>query len=82
MALINCHECAKQVSEKASSCPHCGNPITKAKTSAQKRAGGKWEAAGFILIVASIIMGFSGKMETASVVGVIGFIVFLVGRFK
>jgi len=29
MALINCSECGKQVSEKASSCPNCGNPINK-----------------------------------------------------
>jgi RNA polymerase subunit RPABC4/transcription elongation factor Spt4 len=28
MALINCSECGKQVSEKAASCPSCGNPIT------------------------------------------------------
>lgn len=27
MALINCIECGKEVSEKAVSCPNCGNPI-------------------------------------------------------
>jgi len=27
MALISCPECAKSVSEKARSCPHCGYPI-------------------------------------------------------
>jgi RNA polymerase subunit RPABC4/transcription elongation factor Spt4/ribosomal protein L7/L12 len=27
MALIKCSECGKEVSEKASSCPNCGNPI-------------------------------------------------------
>ena len=26
MALISCSECGKQVSDKALSCPHCGNP--------------------------------------------------------
>ena len=26
MALINCSECGKKISEKASSCPNCGNP--------------------------------------------------------
>lgn len=25
--LINCSECGKQVSDKAASCPNCGNPI-------------------------------------------------------
>ncbi len=27
MALITCSECGKQVSDKAATCPHCGNPI-------------------------------------------------------
>lgn len=27
MALINCTECGKQVSDKASFCPHCGCPV-------------------------------------------------------
>lgn len=29
MALINCTECGKQVSDKAASCPNCGNPINQ-----------------------------------------------------
>ncbi len=29
MALINCSECGKQVSDKAASCPSCGNPINQ-----------------------------------------------------
>jgi uncharacterized membrane protein YvbJ len=28
MALIECLECHKQVSEKAASCPNCGAPVT------------------------------------------------------
>ncbi len=27
MALIQCSECGKEVSDQATSCPHCGNPI-------------------------------------------------------
>jgi len=27
MALIQCSECRKAVSDKAESCPHCGNPL-------------------------------------------------------
>lgn len=27
MALINCSECGKEVSDRALSCPHCGNPL-------------------------------------------------------
>lgn len=29
MALINCFECGKEVSDKALSCPHCGIPFNK-----------------------------------------------------
>lgn len=28
MALINCPECQRQTSEKATTCPHCGSPVT------------------------------------------------------
>ncbi|HTO17488.1 MAG TPA: zinc-ribbon domain-containing protein [Edaphocola sp.] len=27
MAIINCSECGKEVSDKAEKCPNCGNPI-------------------------------------------------------
>lgn len=27
MAIIKCSECGGQISNKASMCPHCGNPI-------------------------------------------------------
>ncbi|MFA6904369.1 MAG: zinc ribbon domain-containing protein [Gallionellaceae bacterium] len=26
MALINCNECGKEISDKATTCPHCGAP--------------------------------------------------------
>jgi len=32
MALINCAECKKEISDKANACPNCGNPITKKDT--------------------------------------------------
>lgn len=33
MALINCPECQKEISDKALSCPNCGCPITKQSNS-------------------------------------------------
>lgn len=30
MALINCSECNREVSDKAKTCPHCGNPMDSA----------------------------------------------------
>jgi len=29
MALINCPECKTEISDKAKSCPHCGNPLNQ-----------------------------------------------------
>jgi len=31
MALINCHECKKEISGSASSCPGCGAPVSSSK---------------------------------------------------
>jgi len=31
MALINCKECGKQVSDKAVNCPHCGYEMNKSE---------------------------------------------------
>ena len=31
MALINCPECKKEISDKTNACPHCGYPIKKDK---------------------------------------------------
>ena len=30
MALIHCSECGREISDKASACPHCGNPMLSA----------------------------------------------------
>jgi hypothetical protein len=27
MALIECPECSREISDKAAACPHCGNPL-------------------------------------------------------
>lgn len=33
MALINCPECGKQISDKVKACPHCGYPFEEQQTS-------------------------------------------------
>lgn len=32
MSLVTCSECGKEISDKASACIHCGNPLTTGKT--------------------------------------------------
>lgn len=41
MALINCSECGGTVSDKAVSCPHCGNPINVSTKSIKPLYGSK-----------------------------------------
>lgn len=38
MALVACAECAKEVSDKAAACPHCGAPTTASKTNDMESA--------------------------------------------
>jgi len=36
MTLVKCSECAKEISDKATTCPNCGNPLrTEFKTDTQ-----------------------------------------------
>ena len=41
MALINCPECGKQVSDRAASCPDCGCPISATPTVAPQADASK-----------------------------------------
>ena len=90
MALISCSECGKEVSEKAISCPNCGapvsgdsfvslNPQSHAKVT---RTGAKWEGIGFILIVVGMIMAMATQSVYGGILLFVGFIIFLIGRFK
>lgn len=36
MALINCPECGKEISDKAASCPNCGNPMNTHADNSEK----------------------------------------------
>ena len=88
MALIQCPECDREISDNAEACPGCGVPIAKRPPAATaevqvKRGGGAWEALGFLIIVCAIFYGgMASDATTATFIGVAGFVVFLIGRFK
>jgi len=85
MALVKCTECGKEVSDKAAACPGCGAPIAPVATpqvARVARQGGKWEAAGFVLIVIGIVLGIAIDPRLGWLAGVVGLVVFIVGRFK
>jgi len=53
MALIECSECKKEISDKADKCPHCGAPTSRVEFKRQK----KWhEKTSVTLFVAAILI--------------------------
>lgn len=89
MALISCPECNKEISDKAQSCPSCGVPILEGAPneiphSAVTRTGAKWEGIGFVLIVAGMITGMATGPDNhlGGIMAFLGFIIFIIGRFK
>jgi hypothetical protein len=67
MALIECPECHKEVSSKATACPHCGHPIAAAK-GAKPRGGGEHGCLITVLLLigfAALLAIFGGKEETS-----------------
>jgi len=67
MALINCSECGKEISDKAQSCPNCGTPISAAETtplaepsSQAPKKSGKWK---YILLGVVVLAVFGSIIE-------------------
>ena len=44
MALINCPECGKRVSDKAGNCPNCGCPIQPEQEVTEEKKGERWSS--------------------------------------
>jgi hypothetical protein len=70
MALINCPECNKQVSDQATACPHCGRPLKRTApvaarpTTAAKRPKSSALGCGCLALIA--IVGFGGYVAICS----------------
>lgn len=82
--LVACPDCGGEVSPRAVACPKCGAPVS-AKPPRTNRAGARWEGAGFLLILAGIVGYLSGSptwLFAGLLLGMVGFAVFIVGRFK
>lgn len=57
MALINCPECSKSVSNEAPCCPSCGYPIKPPPTPVKKT--GLWWGLGCLLAIPAVLMIFA-----------------------
>ena len=62
MALIDCPECNKQVSDKAQNCPNCGSHSLDKKTNASK-SGRKYGIVLFILAVVCVVGAMVFKLS-------------------
>ena len=57
MALIDCSECGKPISDKAKACPHCGAPVSKKITLSESEKKGKGTIAAIVLLFLFILVG-------------------------
>ena len=83
MPLIKCPDCESDISTAAGNCPNCGRPMTSfSKNAIQvQRKGGKYEAIGFLLLLAGLISFFGGLAALGVPLIIVGFVIFLAGRF-
>lgn len=56
MALINCKECGKEISDKADKCPNCGFPLKQTPASSQEKGQRKGRGWGTFLILALLVI--------------------------
>lgn len=88
MALINCPECGKEISDKAVSCPHCGNPmnqpVNKPTTAAPKNEDLMKCPKCYSTQLTSNQKGFSGGKAVAGAIltGGIGLLAGTIGSSK
>lgn len=85
MALITCPECKKEISDSASSCPHCGyglkgNAVNMKTQKKKKRKIGCW-GIGAIVVAVLILIGYLSTNLSNSV-GEPGYKIENVGYYK
>ena len=71
MALIDCRECGKEISDKARTCPHCGCPSEEQERN-QKIRDTNTQSAWVVRIIVGIliiILGFFVALGTYNNIG-------------
>lgn len=94
MALIACPGCAKEISDKAAACPHCGNPNAVANDSPAAKpmtpgdivttqsTGREWKIVRLIggLLMVTGVVAWAGNSTDAGMVFFLGCLIYLGGR--
>lgn len=86
MALINCPECGKEISDKAESCPNCGYPIAEEvvlkensdENTMEEETEGKNDVMQGVLSIALSISGIIIALMTDGLVNIISLILFII----
>lgn len=82
MALIQCVDCKKDISDRAASCLHCGAPsinkVVTVQQTAKKYKG--VQALGAMVAIAGMITMIGGEGTTGAFMLVFGFAIFLGAR--
>lgn len=81
MALTECLECGKEISDQAISCPNCGNPMNGVQTI--EATGKKYkaiQAVGFVLVLIGVLLFVVGPLGAAGVFFCIGLVILFYGR--
>jgi predicted amidophosphoribosyltransferase len=86
MALINCYECNREISDLANSCPHCGAPAKSNKKNEvfiiNSTIGKPIIAIGYTFILTSLIYLYGGVYKFFVGSLVIGIILVIVGKLR
>ncbi len=69
MALIKCTECGKEISENATSCPHCGNPIKPVQVEAKKKSSPGCAIASVMILLIFLAGSIMMDSEPAKEIG-------------
>ena len=56
MALINCPECKKEISDKAQSCPYCGCPVSAVTIEQTSKKWKGWQLLGCLTSILGIVL--------------------------
>lgn len=86
MALIKCEECGKDISDKAYSCPNCGNPLAPVTENEgvvtiqlQKKKWKKQKLIAIILVILGWFFLMKGLMGGGAEWGGFGAFLFFIG---
>lgn len=70
MALINCPECNKEISDTTKSCPHCGYSLKEEITKTELGSIEKNALSGFLWIVIGIVATIIGVFTVGIIIGI------------